>query len=134
MADVLEIIEVAEMEVMLTLYTAKNVLDTVEEDVGTVEEINYVLYFPRVIYKNFPTFNTHPTINHCVPWAAMAINQQMIPTSPLLHHQDWRDVKTAPNAVIPYGTYTGGELVLWQYQCVVELLPGETRNAQEEYH
>lgn len=77
-------------------------------------------------YKKLTNFHYPNTLKPlCPPWAAAAINQHMIPCSPLLHHQDWRDIKTAPNAVIPYGNYTGGDLVLWQCQCVLELLPGD---------
>lgn len=36
-----------------------------------------------------------------------------------------RDIKTAPNAVISYGKYTGGDLVLWECRCILELLPGD---------
>jgi len=59
------------------------------------------------------------------PWAGAAINQAMTPYRTLQHHQDWNDYKSAPNAVVPYGDYQGGDLVLSQAKCIIELRPGD---------
>ncbi|RPB24193.1 hypothetical protein L211DRAFT_214426 [Terfezia boudieri ATCC MYA-4762] len=61
----------------------------------------------------------------CNPWSGAAINQQITPDSILQHHQDWKDIRSLPNAVIPYGNYQGGDLVLWQAKCIIELQPGD---------
>ncbi|RPB18298.1 hypothetical protein L211DRAFT_767917, partial [Terfezia boudieri ATCC MYA-4762] len=58
------------------------------------------------------------------PWSGAAINQQMTPNSILQHHQDWKDIHSAPNAVVPYGDYDRGDLVLWQAK-ILELRPGD---------
>ena len=59
------------------------------------------------------------------PWAGVAINQQMNAKCHLQQDQDWKDVKSAPNAVIPYGDYDGGDLIRWQVKCILELRPGD---------
>ena len=61
----------------------------------------------------------------CEPWAGVAINQEMTSESILQAHQDWKNCKSAPNAVVPYGNYEGGDLVLWQAKCIIELLPSD---------
>jgi len=53
------------------------------------------------------------------------INQQMTPYSALQAHQDWKDIRSVPNAVVPYGYYDGGDLILWQAKCIVELCPSD---------
>jgi len=49
----------------------------------------------------------------------------MTPHSALQAHQDWKDIHSVPNAVVLYGDYNGGELVLWQAKYIVELRPGD---------
>ena len=49
----------------------------------------------------------------------------MAPDSILQPHQDWKDIRTVPNAVIPYNHYDGGDVVLWQAKCMFELRPGD---------
>jgi len=46
-------------------------------------------------------------------------------TSALQAHQDWMDICSVPNAVVPYGDYDSGDLVLWQAKCIVELRHGD---------
>ena len=43
----------------------------------------------------------------------------------LQQHQDWKHVKSAPNVVILYGDYDGGDLIVWQVKCILELRPGD---------
>lgn len=61
----------------------------------------------------------------CEPWTGAAINQSMTSDSILQAHQDWKDCKSAPNAVVLYGDYEGGDLILWQAKCILELRPGK---------
>ena len=61
----------------------------------------------------------------CHPWAGVAINQEMNAECHLQQHQAWKDVKSAPNAGIPSGDYDGGDLILWQVKCILELRPGD---------
>jgi len=83
------------------------------------------LIFPEA-YNKLTNIQLPPSLELlCYPWAGAAINQQMTPDSILQHHQDWKDVRSAPNAVIPYGDYDGGDLVLWQAKCILELKPGD---------
>ena len=49
----------------------------------------------------------------------------MTSNSILQHHQDWKDIKSAPNAVVLYGNWEGGDLVLWQVRSIIELKPGD---------
>jgi len=61
----------------------------------------------------------------CESWAGVAINQEMTSESILQAHQDWKDCKSAPNAVVPYRNYEEGDLILWQAKYIIELLPGD---------
>ena len=61
----------------------------------------------------------------CHSRAGVAINQQMNAECHLQPHQDWKDVKSPTDAVIPYGDYDGGDLILWQVKCILELRPGD---------
>jgi len=45
-------------------------------------------------------------------WASVAINQQMTPYRTLQAHQDWKNICSVPNAVVPYRDYDGGDLIL----------------------
>ena len=83
------------------------------------------LIFPEAYNKLTNITLPAPLKLLCHPWAGVAINQQMTPDSTLQHHQDWKDIKSAPNAVVPYGVWEGGDLVLWQANCIVELIPGD---------
>jgi hypothetical protein len=57
----------------------------------------------------------------CGIWFGVAINQGV--TGSTSSHLDWAD--SGYNCVVPWGEYTGGRLVLWQLEIIVELEPGD---------
>lgn len=59
-------------------------------------------------------------------WHGVAINENMQPNATRAEtHIDWQDYYRAYNAVVPWGTFTGGHVVLWQPKVVYELRPGD---------
>ena len=83
------------------------------------------LIYPEAYNKLTNIVLPQPLQLLCEPWAGVAINQAMTPQSILQSHQDWKDCKSAPNAVVPYGNYEGGDLMLWQANSIIQLLPGD---------
>ena len=59
-------------------------------------------------------------------WHGLAVNQGMEPgTARTATHIDWLDYMRGFNAVVPWGNYEGGNLILLQAQVVYELRPGD---------
>jgi len=83
------------------------------------------LIFPEAYNKLTNIVLPPPLQLLCNLWAGVAINEQMTPHSTLQAQQDWKDIRSVPNAVVPYGDYDGGDLVLWQAKCIMELGPGD---------
>jgi len=84
------------------------------------------LIFPKP-YNKLTNIILPPSLQLlCNPWAGVAINQPMTPYSALQAHQDWKDMRSVPNAVVPYGDYDSGDLVLCQAKYIVELRPGDS--------
>ena len=57
----------------------------------------------------------------CGVWFGVAINQ--VVTGSTSAHLDFGDL--GYNCIVPWGEYTGGGLVLWQLEMIVELEPGD---------
>ena len=70
------------------------------------------LIFPEAYNKLTNILLPPPLQLLCNPWSGTAINQQMTSDSILQPHQDWKDIRSVPNAIVPYGDYSGGDLVL----------------------
>ncbi|KAG0126664.1 hypothetical protein HOY82DRAFT_542426 [Tuber indicum] len=59
-------------------------------------------------------------------WHGVAVNQYMVPGKDIAStHVDWMDYPGGFNAVLPWGTYVGGNLVLWPMRIAYELKPGD---------
>jgi hypothetical protein len=59
-------------------------------------------------------------------WHGVAINQNMLPGGKQsTTHQDWQDYYRGYNCVLPWGDYTGADLVLYQCRVVYQLRPGD---------
>lgn len=56
-------------------------------------------------------------------WHGMAINRGMQGDASLAHY-DYKDNPNFPNAIVPYGEWTGGDLILWEARLVIEVPPG----------
>ena len=59
-------------------------------------------------------------------WHGVAINQSMaVGNSVSKTHIDWQDCVSGFNAVIPWGDFGGGHLILWPAKVVYQIEPGE---------
>ncbi|PUU79690.1 hypothetical protein B9Z19DRAFT_1064038 [Tuber borchii] len=59
-------------------------------------------------------------------WYGVAINQSMaVGNSVSKTHIDWQDCLSGFNAVIPWGTFGSGNLILWPAKVVYQVEPGE---------
>ena len=69
------------------------------------------LIFPKAYNKLTNILFPPPLQLLCNPWSGVAINQQITPYNILKLHQDWKDIHSVPNVVVPYSNYIGGDLV-----------------------
>jgi hypothetical protein len=59
-------------------------------------------------------------------WHGVAINKRMRPNQTRTDtHIDWQDLPRGYNAVVPWSSFTGGTVVLWQAKLVYEVKEGE---------
>src|SRR5437588_1593070 len=56
-------------------------------------------------------------------WHAVAININQVGSSSE-KHQDWKDNKTSYNCVVPWGSWGGGDFVLWPLRMRIEVKEG----------
>lgn len=49
----------------------------------------------------------------------------MILDSTSYAHQYWKDIRSVTTTIVSYGNYEGGDLILWQAKCMVQLGPGD---------
>ena len=61
----------------------------------------------------------------CGIWHGCAINSGLDDPVGSGTHQDVKDYTRGFNCVLPYGEFTGADLVLWQLKLMVELRPGD---------
>ena len=57
-------------------------------------------------------------------WHALAVNLNQVGVG-VKTHVDWKDTKSVFNCLIPWGNWTGGDLVLWPLKMRIQILEGE---------
>ena len=58
-------------------------------------------------------------------WPGLNLNQSQTADQGVSVHKDFLDLPSGMNAVIPFGSWEDGHVVLWQVYKVIELLPGD---------
>ncbi|KAI9854654.1 MAG: hypothetical protein M1824_000240 [Vezdaea acicularis] len=76
-------------------------------------------------YKSVQKFYPEGVRSLAGVWHGIAVNQGQDDAEGTGTHQDWQDYYYGFNTVLPYGTYTGGALILWQLGVIYELQPGD---------
>ena len=71
---------------------------------------------------NFPHLKCPPLAG---AWHGVAINQGMTSENGGDVHQDWQDSHKVLNCAVPYGTWTGGDVALWQLKMKIQVQRGE---------
>jgi hypothetical protein len=95
----------------------KKLFHDLSEALRMISPMTYVRYRGAQPYLK-ARHNLHPL---CGIWFGVAINQLVTgSTGTHLDFGDW-----GYNCVVPWGQYTGGGLVLWQLEMIVELEPGD---------
>lgn len=57
-------------------------------------------------------------------WHTVAINSNQVGNSSY-KHQDWKDNKASYNCLVPWGSWGGGDLVLWPLRMRIEIQEGD---------
>ncbi len=57
-------------------------------------------------------------------WHTVALNRKQVGNASTTH-QDWKDGQQTYNCVIPYGEWSGGDLILWPLKLRVQISEGE---------
>jgi hypothetical protein len=63
--------------------------------------------------------------NFAEAWSGMAINQKMTPEARSDWHYDWLDSEQVFNCLVPFGQFTGADLLLWDLETRVQISRGE---------
>lgn len=58
-------------------------------------------------------------------WPGLNLNQRQTASQGVSVHKDFLDLPSGMNVVVPFGRWSGGDVVLWQVYKVVKLRPGD---------
>ena len=77
-------------------------------------------------FNSIDSYLPHTFSRMAGAWHGLAINQNTIPGGHQSNtHQDWQDYVRGYNCIVPWDTYSGGNLSLWQCRAVYEIRPGD---------